>query len=295
MEFWFLQDMQRLALERGAIRHLEETAEWLDGTDWIIDGGLRINAVILAHGHEYQVRMSYPALFPSVPPVVRPRNPDERWSTHQYSDGTLCLEWGPDTWHPDVTGAQVLKSAYRLLYIENPFGSNQRVVAPSRHRLSTGQTLRSSYGRFYVGSELATYLANLPAESSGLLEFSIQWQSRSFLVLVQQIRPTGAQAWEDTSIPPGVRASEKKGTIKNGVFYKTALDPGVIGRINRVKEVEDALEQAGHGIVSLSGEGDTYVMGLKQPPSGVLVVDSTDEPHFLILLDLVVPLLSVVR
>jgi len=286
MEIWFLQDMQRLSLERSGIQRLEETAEWLNGTDWILDGGLCVDAVILAHGYEYQVRMSYAALFPSVPPVVRPRNPDERWSTHQYSDGTLCLEWGPDTWHPDVTGAQVLESVYKLLHIENPFGSNRRQVAPSRHDLSVGQTLRSSYGRFYFGNELDSYLTTLPAKSRGQLEFSIQWQSKSFLVFIQQIRPTGLQAWEDSSIPQGVRASEKRGTVKRGIFYKTALDSNLISGINTVKEIQDALSQAGHGSVPFPDEGDTYAMGLKHPPAGVLLLDSADEPHFFIPLDL---------
>jgi sulfur-carrier protein adenylyltransferase/sulfurtransferase len=287
MEFWFLQDMQRLALERDAIRHLEETAEWLDGTDWILDGGLCVDAVIRAHGHNYQVRMSYPALFPSITPIVRSQNPDERWSSHQYLSGTLCLEWGPDTWHPDVTGAQVLESAYKLLYTENPLGSNQHIVAPSRHRLSTGQTLRGSYGRFYVGNELADYLAGLPAKTSGLLEFSIQWQSKSFLVFIQQVQPKGAQAWNDTSIPSGVSATETtKGAVKHGVFFKTNLDSNVISGIKSMKEIEDALERAGHRITSLTGEGDVNVMGLEQPPLGVLLLDSANEPYFFLLLDL---------
>jgi molybdopterin/thiamine biosynthesis adenylyltransferase len=286
VEIWFLQDMHRLSLERNEIQQLEETAEWLAGTDWVLDGGLCVDAIIRAHEHEYPVRMSYPALYPSVPPVVRPRESDERWSSHQYSGGTLCLEWGPDTWHPDITGAQVLESTYRLLYIENPMGSDRREVAPSRHHLSVGQTLRSSYGRFYVGYGLAGYLANLPARSSGLLEFSVQLQSKSFLVLIQQICPAGLQAWEDTSIPHGVRASEKKGMVRSGVFYKTDLDGGSLNDIKSVKEIEDALNRAGCGDVSLTGEGEAYALGLKQPPSGVLLLDSTGDLHFLMLLDL---------
>jgi hypothetical protein len=106
VEIWFLRDMQRLSLERSALQRLETTTEWLEGVNWTLDGGLLcVEATIRAHEYEYPVKMTYPALFPSIPLVVCPRDPNERWSSHQYRDGTLCLEWGPDTWHPDVTGA----------------------------------------------------------------------------------------------------------------------------------------------------------------------------------------------
>jgi molybdopterin/thiamine biosynthesis adenylyltransferase len=287
VEIWFLQDMQRLSLERSEIQHLEASAGWLDGVNWTLDGGsLCVEAIIRAHEHEYPVRMTYPALFPSVPLVVRPKDPDERWSGHQYRDGTLCLEWGPDTWHPDVTGAQVLASAYKLLDIENPLGSDHKVVAPSRHQLSLGQALRSSYGRFYVSGELADYLVTLPAGSSGLVEFSIQCQSKSFVAFVQQIRPTGCGAWEDASIPEGVRVSEKSGRMQKGVFYRTTLKANSISTLSKVSEIEKALDLAGHGSVSFARQEGTYLMGLQDPPSGLLLLDAASEPHLLLLLDL---------
>ena len=287
MEIWFLRDMQRLSLERSVLQHLEATAEWLEGVNWTLDGGsLCVEAIIRAHGYGYPVNMIYPALFPSIPLVVRPRDSDERWSSHQYPDGTLCLEWGPDTWHPDVTGAQVLESAYKLFDIENPLGSDRKVVAPSRHWLSPGQELRSSYGRFYVSSMLEDYLATLPAKCSGLLEFSIQLQSRSFVVFIQRIHPSGLQAWDDASIPQGVRVSKKKGRVRKGVFYRTALDANSISTISRVSEIESALDQAGYGPVSFARRGDTYLMELQHPPSGLLFSDSAGESHFLLLLDL---------
>ena len=287
MEIWFLRDMQRLSLERSKIQRLQASAEWLEGVNWTLEDGLLcVEAIIRVHGYEYPIRMTYPALFPSIPLVVRPKNPDERWSTHQYRDGTLCLEWGPDTWHPDVTGAQVLESVYKLLDIENPLDSDRKVVAPSRHRLSPGQELRSSPGRFYVSSELKGYLATLPAESSGLLEFSIQVQSKSFVVFIQQIHPSGLQVWDDASIPQGVCASEKNGRVQKGVFYKTALDANSINAISAVSEIERALDQAGYGLISFACREDTHLMGLQHPPSGLLLLDSAGEPHFLLLLDL---------
>jgi hypothetical protein len=120
---WFLNDIPRLYQERQAIEKLSKTAPWLMGIEWVFERGLCLDAIIRVHDHDYEVRLCYPQFFPAVVPTVSPKDPKERWSTHQYPDGTLCLEWGPDTWHPDVTGAQVLESTYRLLDVENPPGT----------------------------------------------------------------------------------------------------------------------------------------------------------------------------
>ena len=175
MYVWFLADPERLNRERREIEQLEQAAGWLVGTNWSLNGGLCLDAVIRAHGHDYQVRMSYPALFPSVPLAVRPLNAEESWTGHQYGgiDGPLCLEWGPDNWHPEVTGAQMLESAYNLLSTENPRGADRkeaRVSAPSRHQLTVGQELRRASLRWYLGRELTERLDSLATPASGLFK-----------------------------------------------------------------------------------------------------------------------------
>ncbi len=62
--------------------------------------------------------------------------------------GLLCLEWGPDNWQPDVTGAQLLRSAYKLLLTENPKGEGAKGVVQSRDRVDPIQ----SYD--WIGSRL---------------------------------------------------------------------------------------------------------------------------------------------
>lgn len=146
MDIWFLRDPERLARERQAINDLEASADWLEWTRWLLADALGLEAAINAHGHLYHVRLTYPAIFPFAPPSIRPAEAGVRWSGHQYGDGTFCLEWGPDNWHPDVTAAHILESAYRLLEIENPLGAGVGKVAPSRHALTQGQELRSHYG-----------------------------------------------------------------------------------------------------------------------------------------------------
>jgi ubiquitin-protein ligase len=164
--FWYLRDLARLEREQAAIAELATSVEWLVSSVWMLDGtALTLNAVIHAHGHDYPVRLCYPHYFPSSPPTLHPVGAETRWTSHQYGDvnGALCLEWGPDNWQPDVTGAQVLESAYRLFDIENPRGEGaniERSVAPSRHKLTQGQELRFNQSRLYVSPALRALITS---------------------------------------------------------------------------------------------------------------------------------------
>jgi hypothetical protein len=101
---WFFTDPGRLARERAAIEELEESAGWLVGTTWSLDEGLSVDAIIRAHDHDYPVRLIYPRFFPAVPPIVRPLEAEQHWSSHQYggADGALCLNRSTEDWHNEV-------------------------------------------------------------------------------------------------------------------------------------------------------------------------------------------------
>jgi len=133
---WFLEDPARLARELTEIEALASLTDWLIGVNWFVDSGLCVDAVIRVHGNDYHVSMKYPTHFPSVPPIVRPTNADFRWTSHQYGgiDGPLCLQWGSDNWHTDVTGAQMLESAYNLFQHEDPLGrQSSEIATPALH------------------------------------------------------------------------------------------------------------------------------------------------------------------
>jgi len=292
-EIWFLNNLQRLAVEREAIHKLEESVEWLRGINWFIDNGkLGVEAIIHAHAHEhdYTADMMYPSLFPEVPPTVYPKNRterwsshqylSERWSSHQYLSGALCLEWRPDTWHPDVTGAQVLESVYTLLNIENPLGTDSPLIAPSQHDLSTGQVLRASYARCYAHSNLTTYLMELPRTVAGSLEFSVQWQSESFLVIIHSVQIHGLSAWEDKSIPTILRGYADN-QIKVGAFYKTELAPEAFSAISNLQDLEVVLEQVGDlPNETLKGENSIWANRAAGELFGVLFADVIGNLHF---------------
>ncbi len=280
-EIWFLKDSQRLALERDAIRNLEESFNWLKGTNWFLDncGKLCVEAIIHVHEQDYTVNMVYPTLFPEVPPTIYPKNRTERWSTHQYMDGALCLEWRPDTWYSDITGAKVLESAYSLLDIENPSETDSPLIAPSQHDLSIGQILRVSYRRYYAHSNLTAYLMELPSPVAGLVEFSVQWQSESFLVIIHGVQPHGLSAWEDKSIPAVLRGYADN-QMKVGAFYKTELTPETFSVIDSLQGLEVALEQAGYSPNLLTGENSIWANNAAEKFFGVLLTDAAGNLHF---------------
>src|SRR5262249_15503765 len=197
---WFLDDLARLRREREAIRELEERASWLQGASWSYDGALVLDAVLIVDERDYAVRMTYPDFFPTSPPYVRPMDPDARWSGHQYGSGTLCLEWGPDNWDPDVTGSQMLESAYRLLCLEGRSLAAGEDLVPSRHALSTGQTLRPSTRRHYYSAALRAYLASLPVGAKGKFDFTTHWQGGECGYLVQQVQVEGGPPRQDEAI-----------------------------------------------------------------------------------------------
>lgn len=166
MNIWWLSDFNRLEMERGEIDKLEEQEEWLQGITWIFEKStlfLCVEAEIIVNNVSYPIRMCYPDFFPASPPTVKPQNTEARWSGHQYgSGGDLCLEWGPDNWHQSVTGAEMLRSAHRLLSSENPLDEQQhQVEVQSRHLTTLGQDLRSMQCRFILTKEASEYLCAL--------------------------------------------------------------------------------------------------------------------------------------
>ena len=117
---WFLENIPRLQKERASINTLLQEVNWLSSANWgFEENELSIDCNIQIGDKIFPIRLLYPSLFPATPPTVKPREEGQHWSTHQYGyDDELCLEWGPDTWEEDITGADVIRSAYKLLFLE---------------------------------------------------------------------------------------------------------------------------------------------------------------------------------
>jgi len=281
---WFMRDPERLKLERTGIEELSRAASWLIGTEWRLDeDGLGLDAVIRANGHDYAVRVSFPTLYPDAPVSVRPQKMESRVSTHQYggADGPLCLEWGPDNWHRDVTSVQMLESAHRLFEIESPLGEERpdiQVVAPSRHKLTVGQELRSRWMRWYTSKALSDYLANQPGHSVGTFKFSLHTTGESWVNLVHEAMPFGGSTWRDdqtTSTLAGV------GGLKAGIWFKTDLEKRSIGYPKKLADRRGLLagmEEAKF----LATDGTSPAEYFGKLISGVLIEDQAGELHLFI-------------
>jgi len=281
---WFLRNPERLKLERTGIEELSRSANWLIGTEWRLDeDGLGLDAVIRAKGHNYEVRISFPILYPDAPSIVRPQKMQSRVSTHQYggADGPLCLEWGPDNWHRDVTSVQMLESTHRLFEIENPLGEDRPdipIVAPSRHKLTVGQELRDKGLRWYAGKTLSDYLAGQPGHSVGTFKFSLHTTAESWVSLVHEAMPFGGSAWRDDQIPTTLPGA---GELKAGIWFKTDLEKRTIGHPKKLADLRDLLtgmEEAKF----LSTDGSSPVDSFGRLISGVLIVDQAGELHLFI-------------
>lgn len=285
---WFLRNPERLKLERSGIKELSRSANWLIGTEWSVgEDGLGLNAVIRAKGHDYEVRVSFPALYPDAPAVVRPQKMQSRVSAHQYggADGPLCLQWRPDNWHCDVTSVQMLESAHQLFETENPLGEdrpNIPVVAPSDHKLSVGQELREKWMRWYASRSLANYLAAQPRCSIGSFKFSFRMIGETCVGLIHEAMLLGGSAWKDDQIPMTLPGAEAK-DLDIGVWLKTDFDKKAIGQPCNMAEMHALLTDMG-GAKFLATDGSSPIDGFKRPIAGILIVDQAEELHLFIVL-----------
>jgi len=148
--WWFLDNTTLLDKERTVIADLCGEVDWIKSDEWkILDSKLVLIVEMMINETSHILHLKYPSHYPTNPPVVIPAK-RTKLSTHQYgTDGELCLEWGPDNWVDGLTGADMLKSAFKLLSLEAENTLNDGCdIIPSRHLLEIGQEIRSNEIRF---------------------------------------------------------------------------------------------------------------------------------------------------
>src|SRR5690554_3473765 len=134
---WWVNQATRAQAERNAVANLADHNSWLVNVVWRLAADLKIAADFELEIGERTIPLTllYPDFFPDATPFIIPRD-EVRLSSHQYGDaGELCLEYRPDNWTPDVTGAMMIESAHRLLSSEQETGE----AAPSDHRTLPAQ------------------------------------------------------------------------------------------------------------------------------------------------------------
>jgi molybdopterin/thiamine biosynthesis adenylyltransferase len=159
---WFLENPVRSKQERHELEQLVGSVGWLVAIGWRMSSSrLSWDADIVIGERVYPITLRYPNHFPFSPVLVLPRGDESRWSSHQYGPGgELCLEYGPDNWHQDVTGAMMVRSAHRLLQAEAQASSGGPEV-PSRHRSNLGEQLSGKHMRYVFAWEARSVLATL--------------------------------------------------------------------------------------------------------------------------------------
>lgn len=201
---WALQDPDRAQAERDALDALCGRARWLVPGDWRLDEYLRLvwDAGIVVGDRKFNVTLIYPNHFPHSPPMVVPKDKTEhRWSSHQYgAGGELCLEWRPDNWHPDVTGAMMIESAQRLLSGERP-APGQTGEVRSAHRTTLGQNLRGDRIRLVVTRALAECAQRLPPGAVRPATAITNWRGHMLLNAVRSIVMSPEETWNDPTFP----------------------------------------------------------------------------------------------
>ncbi|MFC3396353.1 ThiF family adenylyltransferase [Brenneria rubrifaciens] len=199
-----MEDPARFLREKEELEHLEIKVGWLS-LAWRIseDGAIVVDIDMTIHGRVFAGIMTYPDVFPDSPPYIRPRDKSERWSNHQYGEGgSLCLQWRADNWHPDVTGADMVRSAYELLSTEQHPELPHAV--PSAHSLTEGQGLRWIFRRFVATIEVLSTWLMLPLPSQTRLTSVTVYNGGAAVMFAAKVADAQDVLQNVADIPEGI-------------------------------------------------------------------------------------------
>lgn len=208
---WFLRRLDRLDVEIAAVGALRKEG-WIKRAQWQVvpnEGSLRLEIDFQAGGALRKAWLAYPHVFPHAPPMLVPRDPEQRWSGHQWGPGgELCLQIRADNWRPRYTAADMLRSAQELLSTEssvNAEGSPGRV--PSAHAFTEGQTMRLLH--FCRVFATPTLIAKVRERGDGCpARFRCSTFENCMVWTVVKLTPAGAEAWLDPSVPVPLREED---------------------------------------------------------------------------------------
>lgn len=241
---WAMEYPTRFLRERAELDCLEAEEGWVS-TAWRFSesGAIIVDLDMTIHGRVFAGQMTYPDTFPDSPPYICPRDTSERWSDHQYgAGGSLCLEWRADNWHSEVTGADMVRSAYDLLSTEqHPQLPN---TVPSAHRLTAGQSMRGSNRRFVATVELLARLKRHPLQSRARLKTAEVYNTDAVVMFVSKVADTEDVFHDVADIPKGIATSFPLLSLpqEGWVFRSSAFDQ--LQPIESVEALTQVLENA---------------------------------------------------
>jgi molybdopterin/thiamine biosynthesis adenylyltransferase/ubiquitin-protein ligase len=240
-----MDDPARFLRERAELNRLEAEGDWLS-TAWRVfeDGVIAVELDMIIHGRVFAGRLTYPDTFPDSPPYICPRDKAERWSAHQYgAGGSLCLRWRADNWHPDVTGADMVRSAHELLSTEQHPELPHTV--PSAHHLTAGQNMRGAFRRFVATAELQATLASLPLSSRTRLKSATVYHIGAVVMFAVEVANAQGVLQKVADLPEGIATSFPLFSLSGTgwIFRSDTFDQGQ--SIQSAEELVRLLEKVG--------------------------------------------------
>ena len=249
---WWAEQPNRAQAERLAIADLAERNPWLVSIVWRFAANFQIAADfdIEVGGQTIPLTLVYPDFFPDATPSILPRD-GVRLSGHQYGEaGELCLEHRPDNWTPDVTGAMMIESAYRLLSSEQQTGK----AAPSEHRTLPAQRSRHAILRFLYSQRAMVGLSMIEVGQAAEAEIEEHDYAGFFAAQLSYIGAADAPKWTEER-KRGHGARKLRATV-------IRVPEGASKRCKTLGELISLLDTNGFGQLAstLSSESDTVVV-----------------------------------
>lgn len=200
--WWFITDPARLLHERAAIDQLAAENLGVGNIRWGVGLNLALKVdVDLRVGDEVRtVAMTYPLIYPNAPPVVRPIGEVTVWGAHQYrASGDLCLQYRPDNWHPDLTGAVMLRSALTLMAADMGITHKSGWALPSAHNVTQGQQIRGKWCRMNLTTDGQAQLGGVTGAQP--IRLHRTWSPLSVMVTLVKVTEQDGTQWCDPTVP----------------------------------------------------------------------------------------------
>ena len=234
---WWTSDHRRLSAERRGIKEIDEG--WFENPAWSLDSNCRLRLIfdiVLPH-RRFRLAMIYHNTFPASPPSVFPVSDAGRISSHQYgSGGELCLSIRSDNWSPEITGAEMIRSAYALLEAESPDEHGEALSAPSAHDVPAELMLRHAFARFYVDPESRLALAGDDLDGAPI-EVGLDYRYRPYFLA--RLLSIGPHPHDSSPVVVGApHVLRETSLVYPGYFCVVDLPASVIKALKTVEHLQ---------------------------------------------------------
>ena len=179
---WYIERLDRFIAERRGIAALAGEVDWLTVFDFSFEerDRLHLRFTVVVDGKPVELELRYPRFYPDAPPEIVPCDPNLRLADHQWSGGSLCLEYRADNWRPEITAADMVRSAHTLLSAERQAVDGARGL-PSVHDRTFGQALRATRFRHLYSDALLAKLREHPPSTPMMA--TLRWDRQSDAII----------------------------------------------------------------------------------------------------------------